>query len=220
MMPRLLDLSLYLVTDRRLAGPRGVFETVTRAVAGGVTIVQLRDPDAPIRQLVGEARALKQLLAPLGIPLMINDRVDVALAVDADGVHVGQADMDPRDVRRLIGPDKIIGLSVGSLDEYEASAATLAAVDYLGTGPVRATSTKTDAGAAIGLTGLSAVIGLTRLPVVAIGGVDHTIAGACIRTGAKGVAVVSAIMAAGDPAAAANALRREIDAARPGEPAP
>lgn len=208
------DLSVYLVTDRRLAGHRGVVETVRRAIDGGVTLVQLRDPDAEGRALVEEARALVALLRPRGIPLIVNDRVDVALAAEADGVHVGQKDMHPADVRRLIGPDRILGLSVGSLAELDASAAALDLIDYLGTGPVRQTATKADAGAAIGIAGLATVIEATTLPVVAIGGVDRTNTAAAVEAGASGVAVVSAVMAADDPAAAARLLAEEVARAR------
>jgi thiamine-phosphate pyrophosphorylase len=208
------DLSLYLVTDRRLAGPRGVIETVRSALAGGVTLVQLRDPEAETRALEDEARALKALLAPHGIPLVINDRTDVALSAGADGVHLGQDDMDPRDARRLLGPNAIIGLSVGSPAELAASAQTLGAVDYLGTGPVNATATKAGAGDAIGPAGVAAVVARSALPVVAIGGIGAGHAAAAIEAGARGIAVVSAIMAAPDPERAARDLRAIVDAAR------
>lgn len=216
---RPLDLSLYLVTDPKLGGGRRVIETVLAAVACGVTIVQLRDPHAATRAFVDEARALKALLSPLGVPLLINDRIDIALAAGADGVHVGQDDMSPAEARRLLGPDRIVGLSVGSPSEYAASAAELVHVDYLGTGPIRATATKSDAGTAIGPAGLSAVAALTDLPVVAIGGIGLAEVAPSIAAGAAGVAVVSAIMAAEDPAAAARSLRAAVDAARK-EPRP
>lgn len=213
-MARPFDLSLYLVTDSRLAGPRGVAETVRLALAGGVTLVQLRDPDASGRALVEQARALKALLGPHGVPLVVNDRVDVAAAAGADGVHLGQDDLDPLDARRLLGPDAIIGLSVGSPAEFAASEAVLGAVDYLGTGPLRATATKAGAGAAIGPDGVAAVAALTRLPVVAIGGIAAEHAADAIAAGARGVAVVSAVMAAPDPTRAARDLRAIVDAAR------
>lgn len=208
------DLSLYLVTDRRLAGPRGVEATVAAAVAGGATLVQLRDPHAPTRQLVDEARALVALLRPRGIPLLVNDRVDVALAAEADGVHVGQSDMHAADVRRLIGPERILGLSIGSPAELARSEDVLDLVDYVGTGPVRQTATKADAGAAIGLTGLSAMVRLLAKPVVAIGGIDETNAAAAIGAGADGIAVVSAIVGQDDPEAAARGLAAIVAAAR------
>lgn len=211
-MARSFDLSLYLVTDPRLTAERGLEETVAAAVRGGVTLVQLRDPHAHGRALVKQARALRALLAPHGIPLLVNDRVDVALAAQADGVHVGQDDMSPQDARALLGPDRIIGLSVGSPQEFAAS--DLTGVDYLGTGPIKATGTKADAGAAIGAEGIAAMRALTALPIVAIGGVDGACVPDVIRAGANGIAVVSALCGADDPQAAARALRDKVEAAR------
>jgi thiamine-phosphate pyrophosphorylase len=152
------------------------------------------------------------LLRPLGVPLIINDRVDVALAAGADGVHVGQDDMDPRDVRKLIGPDKILGLSVTGADE--ARTARGMPVDYLGAGPVFATATKKDAGAPQGLSGLATMLALAEVPVVAIGAITTDNAAAVMDAGASGLAVVSAICSAPDPRAAAQVLRRIVDAKR------
>lgn len=215
-MPRPFDLTLYLVTDPRLVAERGLLATVEAAVKGGVTLVQLRDPDAHGRALVEQARALKALLAPLRIPLIVNDRVDVAVAADADGVHLGQDDMSPADARALLGPEGILGLSVGNPAEFVGSSSgiDIGAVDYLGVGPVKATGTKTDAGAAIGAAGVAAVRALTRRPIVGIGGIDGALAGEVIRAGADGVAVVSAICAAPDPEHAARALLSAVTAAR------
>lgn len=215
-MSRPFDLTLYLVTDPRLVAARGLVATVAAAVKGGATIVQLRDPDAHGRALVEQARALKALLAPLRIPLIINDRVDVAVAADADGVHLGQDDMTPADARALLGPERILGLSVGNPAEFAASniGIDIGVVDYLGVGPVKATGTKKDAGAAIGTSGVTAVRALTRLPIVGIGGIDGALAAEVIRAGADGVAVVSAICAAPDPEHAARALLSAVTAAR------
>lgn len=204
-MPRPFDLSVYLVTDRALAGPRGILAVTEAAVRGGATLVQLREPNAPGRRLVEEARALVALLRPLGIPLLVNDRVDVALAADADGVHVGQSDMKPQDARALIGPERILGLSITCLDDLARS--DLAGVDYLGVGPVFGTTTKPDAAPPMGLSGLAAVRAATALPIVAIGGIGPAEAGPVRAAGADGVAVVSAIMAAPDPQAATRAFR-------------
>lgn len=206
------DLSLYLVTDPRQTASRGLEATVSAAVAGGVTLVQLRDPNAHGRALVEQARALKALLTPLGIPLLVNDRVDVAIAADADGVHLGQDDMNPQDARALLGPDRILGLSVGNPQELAAS--DLSGVDYLGTGPVKATGTKADAGKAIGAAGIATVRALTHLPIVGIGGVDGAIVEDVIRAGANGIAVVSAICAAEDPKVAAAELYARVHAAQ------
>ncbi|MEC9342823.1 MAG: thiamine phosphate synthase, partial [Pseudomonadota bacterium] len=183
-------------------GGRPVEAVVAEAVRGGVSMVQLRDPDAPTRSLVELARALAAQLRPLAIPFIVNDRVDVALASNADGVHVGQKDMDARDVRAMVGEDRIVGLSVADSEELEASRAALGAVDYLGVGPVYATATKADAGNAIGLAGIEWMRRATGLPLVAIGGIDAARTEAILRAGADGVAVVSAIMNAPDPAGA------------------
>lgn len=208
------DLSVYFVTDTRLSGARGVAETVRLAVEGGATLVQLRDPDTEIRDLLALAEALVATLGPLGIPLLVNDRVDVATAAGADGVHLGQTDLPASAARRLMGEDAIIGLSVGSPEEFAASRAELHAVDYLGTGPFRATGTKGDAGTAIGAAGITAVHRLCRLPVVAIGGIDADCAAEAIRAGADGVAAVSAICAADDPRAATRAIADAVRTAR------
>lgn len=199
------DLTLYLVTDRGSLAGRELLDVVGRAVAGGARLVQLREKNACTREFVELARALVGLVRPLGARLVINDRVDVALACDADGVHVGQDDMRPADVRALIGPTRILGLSVTGEDE--ARAARGEPVDYLGAGPVFATATKKDAGAPQGIEGLARMIALAEVPVVAIGAVTAANAAAVMAAGAAGLAVVSAICAAPDPEAAARELR-------------
>ena len=206
------DLSVYLVTDRALSGARGVVETVCQAIAAGASMVQLRDPAAKTRALIEEARALGRLLRPAGIPFIVNDRVDVALAVGADGVHLGQSDMSVDDARALMGPEPLLGLSITSLADLVAS--DLAQVDYLGVGPVFATATKTDAAPAMGLAGLAAVRAATSLPIVAIGGIGADNAAEVIAAGADGVAVVSAICAAPDVAQATRTLADIVAAAK------
>ncbi len=199
------QLRLYLVTDRGLSLGRDIEWIVGEAVAGGVTIVQLREKDIDTREFVALGLRLKALLSPLGVPLIINDRVDVALAVDADGVHIGQSDM-PYDVaRRLLGPDKIIGLSVETLDQVKE--ANLLDVDYIAVSPVYSTPTKTDTAPPFGLEGLRQAVSLSRHPGVAIGGMNADTVPAVLATGIDGVAVVSAICSAPDPRAAAAALR-------------
>lgn len=201
-MTERVNLELYLVTDRAWLRGRTLVQIVEAAIDGGVTAVQLREKSLDTRTFLAEARALKQLLAPRGIPLLINDRVDIALACDADGVHLGQTDMPVEDVRRLM-PNAIIGLSVETMEHvHEASALP---VDYLGVSPIYATPTKTDTAAPWGLDGLRAIKAATRLPLVAIGGI-HPENAAPIRALA-GLAVVSAICAADDPRAAAATLR-------------
>jgi thiamine-phosphate pyrophosphorylase len=205
------DWTLYLVTDRRLACARPLPDLIAAAVRGGVTAVQLREKDCPTREFVELARALKTLLAPLGVPLIVNDRVDVALAATADGVHVGQSDMHCRDVRRLLGPSAVIGLSVENLEQAMAAPPE---ADYLGVSPVFSTPTKTDTAPEWGLAGLAALRRASSHPLVAIGGIHAGNAARVIGSGADGIAVVSAICAAPDPELAARALRREIGRGR------
>jgi len=204
----LAALRLHVVTDAVLCGTRGVEAVVAAATRGGATCVQLREKRLDTRTFVERARALKTLLAPLGVPLIVNDRVDVALAAGADGVHVGQNDMAVQDVRRLM-PHALIGLSVESAVQLRA--AEHAAVDYFGVSPVFATPSKPDAAPALGLDGLRALRALTTRPLVAIGGIDANNAAAVLDAGADGLAVVRALCAAADPAAAASVLRRIID---------
>ncbi len=210
MKPR-RDWGLYLVTDRGLACGRPIESVVEAAVRGGVTAVQLREKNCSTREFVELGRALKALLSPLLVPLIINDRLDVALAIGADGVHVGQQDMDFETARRILGPDTILGLSIETVEQ--ARAAVRLDADYLGVGPVFATPTKTDAAPALGLEGLAEVRAITEHVIVAIGGIGPTNAGQTIEAGADGIAVVSAICAAEDPERAARALRRSVDAA-------
>lgn len=211
-MQRRVDLSVYLITDRTLCGARGVLDTVREAIAGGVSVVQLRDPEAKTRALVEEARALVALLRPAKIPFIVNDRVDVALAADADGVHVGQKDMTVADARRLIGRRRILGLSITS--EADLDKADLDGVDYLGVGPIYASATKPDAAPPIAIGGLRAVAERTSLPIVAIGGLHAGNAEEAIAAGAQGIAVVSAICAAPDALVAAAELAKVVAAAR------
>ena len=195
---------LCLVTDSTLANGRSLAAVVAAAVKGGVTMVQLREKTASTRAFIEQARVLKRLLAPLRVPLLINDRIDVALAVGADGAHVGQHDMPVALARQLLGPAAIIGLSITELGEVRGEDVKLA--DYLGVGPVFAQSTKLDATPPLGLDGLAEVRRATSKPIVAIGGVSAANAAAVRSAGADGIAVVSAIMGADDPMAAAAAL--------------
>jgi thiamine-phosphate pyrophosphorylase len=211
---RTLDLGLYLVTDAPMCAARGLLETVEAAIAGGVTVVQLRDPQAGGRELYETARQLGPVLRRAGVPLIVNDRADVALAAGADGVHVGQSDMPVEAVRRLTGPDFIVGLSVSDAQELQAANALPAGtVDYLGVGPVFATPTKPDASVPVGIDGLAELVAGAALRTVAIGGVSEQNAAAVRATGVDGLCVVSAICAADDPRAAAARLASEVSVA-------
>ena len=203
-------LKLYLVTDRELSLGRSLEEVVSEAVQGGVTVVQLREKDASTGEFIELARRLMTLLKPLDIPLIINDRVDVALAVDADGVHIGQSDMSYEDARRLLGPDKIIGLSVESFEDIEAANAL--DVDYIGISPVYGTPTKTDTAEPFGLDGLHKAVQMSVHPTVAIGGMNASTIAEVMAAGTDGVAVVSAICSAENIRKATSELRTIVEA--------
>lgn len=196
-MRRKIDLSLYLVTDRPLSLGRPIDWIVEEAVKGGTTIVQLREKDCSTREFIDLAVKLKKTLAPYNVALLINDRVDVALAADADGVHLGQSDMDCKTARQLLGPDKIIGLSIEHIDETEA--ANQLDIDYVAVSPVYLTGTKTDTSAALGIDGVKSIVAKSVHPVVGIGGMNKNTIADVIAAGADGVAVVSAIVSANSP---------------------
>jgi thiamine-phosphate pyrophosphorylase len=212
------DLSLYLVIGSDAVAGRSLDGVATAAVRGGVSLVQLREKALPDAELVALARALGDRLRPLGVPLVVNDRVEVAKAAGAQGVHLGQEDLDAARARAILGPDGLIGVSAGTPDE--AARVDKAVADYVGVGSVYPTPTKPDAGPPIGIAGLKALgAALAPLPVVAIGGIDAGNAREVMASGAAdGIAVVSAICGAPDPEAAARRLRREIQAGRRGVP--
>lgn len=208
----LLDLRLYLVLGEQDCAGRPLGEVLRAAVEGGVTLVQLREKTLARDAFVQRARELRALLGPAGVPLIINDDLEVARASGADGLHIGQGDLSPAKARADLGPDAILGLSVGTLAELEAS--DLRGCDYVGCGPVYATGTKADAGEAIGPEGLASVAREVReragLPTVAIGGIKTAQLPDMKNSGAAGVAVVSAIAGAPDPRQAARDLRRAV----------
>jgi thiamine-phosphate pyrophosphorylase len=212
-----LDPTLYLVTDTALSHPRPVADVVRAAVAGGVTVVQVRDKTASRRDLLALTRAVQDAVPP-SVPVVVNDALDVALLAGADGVHVGQDDLPPAEVRALIGPERLLGFSVSS-DEELAVALALppGTLDLVGIGPVRGTPTKPDAGRPLGVDGVRALAAAARaagLRTVAIGGIDAPTAADVAATGVDGVCVVSAICAAPDPAAAARELRAAVERGR------
>lgn len=200
------DYSLYLVTDRALSLGRATTMVVEEAVAGGVTCVQLREKDCSTRKFIEEGLALQRLLRPNNIPLIINDRVDVAMVIGAQGVHLGQDDMHIRDARQILGPDIIIGISVESISDARDAAA--AGADYLGISPVFSTATKIDTAPPLGLDGVRAIRQEVDLPLVAIGGIKHDNCAAVMAAGADGLAVVSALVSAPSPRQAAIDMRK------------
>ncbi|CAG0909405.1 unnamed protein product, partial [Cyprideis torosa] len=206
------DFSLYLVTDQRLSLGRSTEEVVQEAVAGGVSCVQLREKHLPTRAFIERARSLCAFLRGRNIPLIINDRVDVALASGAQGVHLGQKDMHISDARSLLGPSFLIGISAECLED--AIEAWQNGADYIGISPVFATKSKTDTAPPLGLDGIRAIRQRVELPLVAIGGINGENVNCVLAAGADGVAVVSAIVSAPSPAESAKQLREKIDKAR------
>jgi len=212
---KLIDLRLNVIIDPERSRDRDLVDLVGQVAAGGATLVQLRDKKNETRAMVALARALKAALAPFAVPFVVNDRVDVALAANADGVHIGPDDMAVEDARALLGPGAIIGVSIKSVEA--AQAAPVGSFDYAGVGGVYATLSKEQKNPPIGPGGLARITGVLRgraprLPIVGIAGIDAGNAGAVIAAGADGVAVISALSSAPDPNAAASALREIVDA--------
>ena len=211
---RAADLALYLVLDPGLCGDRdrgpGMVETARLAVAGGVTLVQLRDKEGGTVRLIETGRALTSALESSGVKLIVNDDAEAAMAIGADGLHIGQGDLTAAEARALIGPDAILGLSVGTPEQ--ANRIDPALVDYVGAGPVFATPTKPGHAPPVGFEGLAALVAASPVPVVAIGGLKARHVGQALAAGASGVAVVSAICGQSDPEAAARGLKAEVSA--------
>jgi thiamine-phosphate pyrophosphorylase len=213
----MIDLRLNAIVDPERANGRPLAELTRLVVAGGATLIQLRDKHGATRHMIEEARAIHAALAGTGVPLVINDRVDVALAAQADGVHVGQDDMRVEDARRLLGPKAIIGLSIKTVTQ--ANAAPLDQLDYVGVGGVYATTSKDNPDPPIGIAGLRDIVAALRacrrdLPVCGIAGIDARNAAPVVAAGADGVAVISALSMQNDPQAAARQLRAVVDQAR------
>jgi thiamine-phosphate pyrophosphorylase len=201
-------LKLYLCTDRALALGRPLIQAVEAAIQGGVTMVQLREKEASTGEFFALAKELLALTRPLHIPLIINDRLDIALAAGADGLHIGQSDLPLKEARRVAGPGLIIGVSASTPEK--ALAAERDGADYIGAGAVFPTGSKADVSAVIGIGGLRAVCAAVRIPVVGIGGIGPENAGDVMAAGAAGAAVISAILSQPDIGEAAAALRRVI----------
>jgi len=208
-----VDLRLYGISDPERTGARDPIELVRQAVAGGATLIQHRDKHGEGRRLVELARALKAALEGTGVPLLINDRVDIALAAGADGVHLGQDDMHPKDARDLLGPHAIIGLTLKTPEQADAMAGM--PVDYGCIGGVFATVSKNNPAPPIGLDGLRQILSRARLtfrgPIGAIAGIDASNAQAVVAAGADGIAVISALFMTADPQAEARRLRGIVD---------
>ena len=207
-----MNLLLYLVADPDQTPGRPFLQVVAAALSGGVTAVQLRGKRATPREVLemgGEMRAMAHRHSAI---FVVNDRPDLAVALEADGAHVGPEDLPPGEARRLVQRPGILGVSAGSL--RDARAAQEAGADYLGVGPIFPTLTKADAGEPLGLETFAAIVAAVRIPVVGIGGITVENAAAVIEAGSAGVAVVSSIMGAADPEAAARELRFRLEKAR------
>jgi thiamine-phosphate pyrophosphorylase len=207
-----IDYSLYLVTDQKLCLGRELIEVVMEAVAGGVSIVQIREKDSDTRDFFQLAMAMKKQLEKTNVPLIINDRVDVAIAVDADGVHVGQTDLPCAVAREMIGPEKILGVSINTFEQIEE--VHKLNINYLSLSPVFPTPTKPDTTPAFGIEGLKKARQMTSRPLMTIGGINKTNLKDIVDAGMDGVAVVSAICSAPSPAIAARELAEIIRQAR------
>ena len=209
-----LRLGVYVITDSRLAGPRGNLEVVRAAIAGGADAIQLREKCMPGAKLYELGLALRRITREAGVLYIVNDRIDLALAVEADGVHVGQDDLPAAIARRLMGPGKVVGVSAATV--ADAVRALHDGADYLGIGPIYPTGTKADAGEAVGLSVVREIRAASHLPVVGIGGISAGNVEAVIRAGADGVAVISAIVGAPDPREATRAIREAVLRGRAG----
>ena len=210
-----VDLTLYAIVDPTVAGGR-TLTALAREIAGSATLVQLRDKHGSTRAMIEEARAIQDVLSAANVPLLVNDRVDVALAAEADGVHIGQDDMPASDARLLLGRNAIIGLSIKTI--AQAQAAPLEHLDYVAIGGVFATTSKDNTDGPIGLDGLRAIARTVRarapnFPICAIAGINESNAAEVIAAGADGVSVISALSLTADPVVAAKNLRAVVERA-------
>jgi len=202
------NFKLYLLTDRKLSLGRPLTEIVEQALKGGVDAVQLREKGTATAEFIEEARAIKAITDKYAVPLIINDRVDIALAVGADGVHLGQDDMAANEAREIMGQDAIIGLSVTSKIDFLR--VDMLEVDYLGVGAIYPTSSKSNA-VVSGLEILKFAKDKSRHRIIAIGGINSCNAKSVLEAGADGIAVISAICSAEDPRLASEQLKRIIE---------
>ena len=200
-----IDYTLYLVTDRELMAHDSIEECVEQAIMGGCTIIQLREKSASSREFYQTAVKVREITTRMGVPLIINDRADIAVAVDADGVHIGQTDLTYEAARRVVGSDKIVGVSISSLSM--AIQAEKEGADYIGVGAMFATNTKSDT-KPVSLDELRQIRGAVNIPIVAIGGINQSNASALKEAGADGLAVVSAIVAQKNAAIAAQEIKQ------------
>jgi len=199
-----VDLRLCVITDAAMIGNRSMEQVVVGAIDGGATLIQYRDKSANMRRQYDAASALRGVVNGKGVPFIVNDHVDLALGVGADGVHLGQDDLPAGAARRILAEDAGVGVSVGS--GAEALEAEVAGADYVSIGPLYATGTKPDAGPVVNREVVNEIVRTVNIPVVAIGGIDGSNVAEVMRLGISGVAVVSAVMTADDPTRAAREI--------------
>lgn len=210
------NFSVYVISDGKLSRGRTHREVLLEAINGGATCIQLREKDLSTRELYNLARVLRDLTASKGVTFIINDRLDVALAVEADGVHLGQSDLPAAAARLIMPPGMLLGVTVRNKEQARQAQADGAS--YLGAGAVFATKTKTDTGKPMGLDNLEKICRSVHIPVIGIGGINAANAGAVIGAGADGVAVISSVLLADDVAEAARDIARAVGAARCSRP--
>lgn len=203
---------LYLVTDRQLCGDRSLEKIVESAIQGGVNLVQLREKNIAIKAFLQLGERLKEILKSYKVPLIINDRIDIALLLDADGVHLGQSDMPYKIARKILGPNKIIGLTINTFAQAEQAESW--DVNYLGISPIFNTNTKPDVGTSWSLRDLKSLRTLSRHVLIGIGGINVGNVCTVMSTGLNGIAVVSAICAAPDPKMSALQLLQKMESVK------
>lgn len=191
-----INYKLYLITDRSFLNGRSLKECVEDAIKGGVTLIQIREKDASTREFYEVAKEVKEVTSKYNIPLIINDRIDIAIAIDAEGVHLGQSDMPLKLARKILGKDKIIGISANNLEE--ALEAQKDGADYVGLGPIFYTGTKKDIDEPIGVQGLREITENIDIPSVAIGGINKENAKLVLESGVQGISLISAILESED----------------------
>ena len=204
-----MNYDLYIITDQRISHGKSHFEVAEAALAGGATVIQFRDKEMKDSEAVVACREIYKLTKKKGVPFIVNDRVEVAKAVDVDGVHLGQEDMSFGSARRILGKEKIIGISAETVEQ--ALKAVEGGADYLGIGPIYPTTTKPDAGSALGISRLKEIKDSVNIPIVAIGGINEDNLEEVIKAGADGVAVISAIVSAPDITEACRKLKTKIE---------
>ena len=203
-----MNYDLYVITDQRISSGKSHLEVAEAALAGGATVIQFRDKEMEDSEAIEVCRKIYELTKKKGIPFIVNDRVEVARMVQANGVHLGQEDQSFDFARKILNKNQIIGISVETVDQ--AIKAVERGADYLGVGPIYPTATKPDSGKAIGITRLKEIKGVVKVPIVAIGGINEDNLEEVLRAGADGIAVISAVVSAPDITQACRKLKNKI----------